>query len=331
MQYDKKKLTKYLLGELSEADAEAFDEASFSDARFADDLSAAENDLIDAYLQNELKGAEREKFETVYPATKHRREKVEFARSLQTFAEKEISAAKPEKESAGFFASWNIFNNRAWQFGFAAAALLVLFFGIFWFAIFRRGNSNDEIVLQKTPTPQAIAPENKNSNVEKVPSAIESAANDNSQKTNQKQTEINRKNANKTAVEPTKPLEKEKPVSTPQKPIIATFFLAPPLRSANKIPLFNVPKTTSQINIGLQLEADEYDSYHVTLINETGDINLWRRGSLKSTGKNGNKVLNVSFPAKLLNSGFYSLTVSGVTKNGEAEIIANYPFRVGLK
>lgn len=340
--YDNQKLKAYLLGELSGADVEAFDEASFTDEKFGAALSAAENDLIDAYLHKELRGADLKKFESVYLATKHRREKIEFARAVQTVAGNEILNSKTER--AGFFAWWNIFGSRALQFGFAAAALLVLLTGIFWIAVLREKKAGEEIVMQKTPTPemalpenQNAAPKNENSN-QSIPSAIQDSANENLENTNEKPSVTNQKipnaNINKNSNETNRTTEKENPPkieNNPPRSIIATFFLAPPLRGVNKIPLFDVPKNASQINVELQLEARDYETYHVTLTNETGDINLWRRGSLKAKNKGDAKVLNVSFPAKLLNNGFYSLTVSGVSSGGEAEIVANYPFRVNGK
>jgi len=342
MNYHTQKLKNYLLGELSATDAEAFDELSFTDENFGADLNSAENDLIDAYLNDDLSGADLKKFESVYLATQHRREKIEFARTLQTFAENEITKTetKGEKEKSGFFAAWNIFGNRAWQFGFAAA-LLVLFFGIFWFAFLSDKNSRNEIAMQKSPSPEAAAPTNKtvepkneNANNEDIPSAIGNQTNENSQNVNEKPNQKN-SNANKKSAEmnqtsgngnPSRKTESNSP-----KPIIAAFFLAPPLRGIGKIPQFGVPKNASQINVELQLDANDFENYHITLTNETGDINLWRRGSLKAKNKGDKRVLNINFPAKLLNNGFYSLTVSGVSSDGEAEIVANYPFRVNSK
>lgn len=341
MNYDTQNLKAYLLGELSDAETEAFDELSFTGENFGADLSAAENDLIDAYLNGDLSGADLKKFESVYFATQHRREKVEFARSLQKFAEKEIGKTEAQTEKSGFFASWNIFGNRAWQFGFAAA-LLVLFFGIFWFAFLNGKKSGGEIAMQNSPPPQIaapanqnVAPKNESANDANISTADEDQTNENSENTGEK---TNRKvsNANKKSVGSNRKSEGENPArkngNNQPKPIIATFFLAAPLRGgANKIPLFDVPKNASQINVGLQLEAGEFENYHVTLTNETGDINLWRGGSLKAKNKPDAKVLNVNFPARLLRDGFYSLTVSGINKAGEAEIIANYPFRVSEK
>lgn len=342
MNYDNQKLKEYLLRKLSDTEAESFDELSFTDDKFDADLKAAENDLIDAYLSNDLSSADLKKFESVYFATEHRREKVEFARTVQTFAKNEISKIKTrsENEKTGFFTARNIFGNRAWQFGFAAA-ILVLFFGIFWFAFLRNENFQKEIAMQNSPTPQAAIatnenaePKNESVNNENIPSANGIQTNENSENVNEK-TNRTIKNENKKSVESNQKIENEntsrKIENNPPKPVIATFFLAPPLRGTNKIPLFGVPKNASQIGIELQLEANDFESYHVTLTNETGDINLWRRGSLKAKIKGDAKFLNVNFPARLLNKGFYSLTVSGVNEAGEAEIIANYPFRVNEK
>jgi hypothetical protein len=333
MNYDTQKLKNYLLGSLSATETEAFDDLSFTDENFDAALNAAENDLIDAYLNNELNGAGLKKFESIYLATKHRREKVEFARAVQIFAEKEIAKTETQTERSGFFTTRNIFGNRAWQFGFAAA-LLVLFFGIFWFAFLREKKSREEFAMQNSPPPQAAAPENKVVNNEKNPSAIADETNENSENVNEK---ANRKNSNgnKKTVESNQKSGNENPSpkieNNQPKTIIAAFFLAPPLRGMNKISLFDIPKNASQISVELQLEASGFENYHVTLTNETGDINLWRRGSLKAKNKGDEKFLNVNFPAKLLNNGFYSLTVSGVNASGEAEIIANYPFRVNEK
>ena len=84
--YNNENLTAYLLGALPEADAEGFDELSFTDDDFASELSAAEKDLVDAYVNGELKGEKLQSFESYYLASPLRREKVEFARVFQQFA-----------------------------------------------------------------------------------------------------------------------------------------------------------------------------------------------------------------------------------------------------
>lgn len=60
--YDNNKITAYLLGALPETEAEIFDELSFTNDDFVNELSATEKDLIDAYVRNELRGTTLEQF-----------------------------------------------------------------------------------------------------------------------------------------------------------------------------------------------------------------------------------------------------------------------------
>lgn len=137
--YNRQVITAYLLGSLPEAETERFDELSFTDDRFADDLKMTENDLIDAYVNGELTNPTLEKFESYYLASPVRREKVKFAQAFQVFAEKS-GAAQIEKISendkqkrvfTGFFSALNIFAapRRVLQRSFAAAALLFMALG----------------------------------------------------------------------------------------------------------------------------------------------------------------------------------------------------------
>lgn len=323
--YDNRKITAYLLADLSEEETVRFDELAFTDEQFAAAFKSAENNLIDSYLQGELADATLGKFETYYLASAHRREKVKFARALQTFVEKEIGTFEKQRSSEkvsfrDFFAS----PLRLLQFGFAAAALLVVAFGIFWLANSQSEKPIIETAQKNTPTPQTAAMPNQtdeqnniNANVEISPSAV---ITDPSPK------------PEKSVNENTKPAPgKEKLTATPQKPIVAFLALAAPLRGSNKIPLFTVPKNAAKIAVELELEGDEYDFYHVKLAGETGKTNLRLNGSFKARNRGGSKVLNLNFPSELLNDGIYLLTVSGIKKDGEAEVITTYPFRCVIK
>ena len=112
--YNKQALTDYLLGAMSETEAEKFDKLSIVDDDFADALQSAEDDLIDAYIHGELVNPQLERFEAKYLASPLRREEIEFARSLQIVTEKNAvkNSQVAEKQTwADFFAAWNIFAN----------------------------------------------------------------------------------------------------------------------------------------------------------------------------------------------------------------------------
>jgi hypothetical protein len=82
-------LIRYLLGASPDEEEERLDELSITDVEFSWRLKAAENDLVDAYLRDELSAETVQRFESFYLASPLRREKVEFARTLLLFQERE--------------------------------------------------------------------------------------------------------------------------------------------------------------------------------------------------------------------------------------------------
>src|SRR5262245_18527299 len=123
----KHEILQYLLGSLPEAETERLDELSISDDAFAAAISEAENDLIDRYVQGELHGADLERFESHYLASPLRRQRAEFATSLQVYGEKKaiIQNKVAARTKTGWFAA--IFGNQRPVFQWALAlATLVL-------------------------------------------------------------------------------------------------------------------------------------------------------------------------------------------------------------
>ncbi len=332
---ENQKITEYLLGSLNDAETEKFDELSFTDDEFAAALDAAEKDLVDAFARGELSGERLEKFKSNYLITPLRREKVAFAETLQIYAQKKSvgqskkSIAGTEEKSAGFFAFLDIFRNVNYKFAsILVVVLLIVMLGGFWIFNNRR-NSESEIARQNpTPTAAPVTPtetpsaQNTNDEVPPVKPSPETKL-----PVNQA---VNKVPKVESTVAPT-PARSPEPQKIAAPPVIASFILAAPLRSANKLPQFDVPPNAAQINVTLQLETDDFSAYRVVLTDQTGSRTLWRGGTTKSFEKGENKSLNAHFPAKLLKSNIYTLTVSGINAAGEAEIISNYPFRSVLK
>jgi hypothetical protein len=334
--YDNRAITEYLLGSLSEAETERFDELSFTDEDFAASLSATEKDLVDAYIHGELKGNTLEKFKSHYLASPLRREKVGFARNFQVYAGQNYAetienAASHESKTGGTFAEFlsaiNIFKNRnLMQGSFAAIALAFVLAGGWWIISKSLNQREQEIARQETPAPfnqnaQAIEDEisgNSNTETNVAPA--------------NKENELIQTNANKAKTqkppiaEPMRTPKKEtQPVEAAPKIRIASFVLAPSLRSASRITSLSISKEITNVAMQLQLESNDYAAYRVELLSES-NANLWQSGTVKPKG--ANKTLNVSFPAKLLKSQIYSLQVSGIAADGELEIISNYVFRI---
>ena len=351
--YNNQSLNEYLLGSLPEAEAERFDELSFTDENFADALKSAEQDLVDAYIHDELNGATLEKFKTHYLASPLRREKVEFSRAFQSYAGKNIAgkpseiktfaAAEPKRNLRDFFSNIFAFSRPATAFGAAFAALALIFFGGWlWRENSRRqfemsqANVNreqtqpreTEIAKRENSLPSAAVPPNPavNSNTDSEKEAAQAREIERA-----KLEERLKKQKEERLTEQRKLAEKEQPRAAPNAPnrmTIAAFVLAPSMRGGNRIQTVSMPPRTARVAANLELEANEYSAYRAVLRSASDNRILWQSGKLKSGKVGGNKRLKLNFPAALLKSGIYSIELSGIAADGEAEIISDYSFRV---
>src|SRR5712691_2212508 len=105
--YNQQTITQYLLGVLPEAEIERLDELSISNDEFADSLRVAEKDLVAAYVQGELGGADLENFKSHYLASPFRREQVAFARSFPVFgAQEAVSIRTTPARTAATKRTW---------------------------------------------------------------------------------------------------------------------------------------------------------------------------------------------------------------------------------
>jgi hypothetical protein len=79
-------LVRYLLGLLSDDDAQRIEELSITDTEMAERLIVVEHDLVDAYVNGTLAETERVQFERWYLMSPLRCEKVRFAENLHARA-----------------------------------------------------------------------------------------------------------------------------------------------------------------------------------------------------------------------------------------------------
>ena len=85
--YSVQTLRDYLLGQLSEPEAERLDELSIVDDVCAERIRAVEFDLVDAFARGELHGEVLEQFRSRYLTTPTGREAIRFAEALQSLDE----------------------------------------------------------------------------------------------------------------------------------------------------------------------------------------------------------------------------------------------------
>ncbi len=323
--YDKRTLTDYLLGSSVESDIETFDELSIADDEFADELRSVENDLIDAYLHDELGKSDLERFQATYLASPLRREKVEFARSLQIAAEKEstltTSNVYQKESSENGFRVWNIFSGLQFGSRLGLAALLVMFVGVFVWALFNLNpmpveevrvettrSPSEAIQTNQTPLPDDVKPQSTvitaNTSAEKTPDAASSP---------------------KVSPTPKPTVDSMKP-RVPETPKLATFVLRLPTRGTGNLQMIPIPAGAKDVAFTLPLETDEFKSFRVSLTHQSGKV-LWQSGKLSP----GRASLSVRLPASLLAANIYSFSVIGIDEENRPQNIGNYSFQTVLK
>ena len=128
------KLTRYLLGTLSESEREGIESEYLSDEDAFEQILIAEDELVDAYARDELSAKERKQFEEKFLNSPSGQERVLFARTLA----EAVSGARPvnapaiaaKSRSPGFVATLWAGLTRWRLAGVAVAVALIV--GFLW-------------------------------------------------------------------------------------------------------------------------------------------------------------------------------------------------------
>jgi len=326
--YSPQLLKEYLLGVLREQEAERLDERSLTDDAFVEALAAAEKDLVDAYVQNELTSDELEKFRSHYLNSRLRRQRAQFAEALKTMMEREsiqyritpsqtvedIPTRQKGFDRSFLFPTFAARSISRWALVTAVVALMVI---SVWLGV-----QNDRL-RQQVATTQSQLKEYQERQQE-IGKPIRDQPSVNSQD------EIS-KSANQPSLNETKKEDDEQQRNTrepvrPGQGTIASFTLTPQLRSAGAIPVVSLAPDALNVLMNLKLEPNDYQSYRVALVDADTNQVLWRSGKLNRP--KGADTIGVNLRAVLLKPKTYLLQLFGTSSNGASEFITQYPFKI---
>ncbi len=305
----------YLLGQLAEDRREEVEKRLLIDDDYVDEISMAEEELIDDYVRGVLDQRERAQFELNFLTTSEQSKKVAFARSLNRYIQAEPvgkpvkPVVTPEKRSrlrSFLFAAGA--QGPALRLAYAAAALIILA-GATWLAI-RLWQQQHEpaptVAEQPTtqpteqPSPPQIAQQNNNA-----------ASNNNTAQAPDRQ--------NKNAAPSPAPPE-------PSRPVVATFVLTPGgVRSGGQTPKVVLQRGAKSVRLRLAID-DSATTYRATLLSDQG-TSIFSSDSLRArTARDGKSVL-LEVSADALSDGDYRVKLSAA-RDGRYEDVATYYFRV---
>lgn len=326
--YSPQLLREYLLGALPEEDAERLDELTFTDDAFVEAVAAAEKDLVDAYVQNELTGDELKKFRSHYLSSHPRRQKAQFAEALKTIMESEskrfrenptqpVGDLPTRKKRFDWSVPFTTFTPRSISRWALVAAVLAFLVVSVWLGVqnarLRHQVATTQAQLQEIQERQheiqkTIRDQHANSQDligknENQPSLNEAKKDDEEQQGNRR--------------EPARPAQGT----------IASFTLTPQLRSAGAMPVVSLPPDALNVLMNLKLEPNDYRSYRVALVDADTNQVLWRSGKLNRP-KGVADTLGVNLRAVLLKPKTHLLQLFGTSADGASEFITQYPFKV---
>lgn len=286
---DEKLLVKYLLGYLSEDEQVEIEDRAFVDKTYLAQLEAAEVDLIDAYINGDLRADERRAFEGRFLTSPQRRRKVQFARDLARAA-----AQHTVTEPRSMFSVVTRWTPRFQLAGAFAAVVVVA--GVSWLA------------LQNAAMRARIAAlEDNRRESESREEAL------------RRQVAEQKRPANMTVE--TDPGERV--------PLVPALVLAPGLtRGESTIPELTLNASAQIANIEVRLEPrDEFPSYRAELLTRKGE-EILAVSNLRRHQNGAASLVLLSVPVSNLASGDYELSLKGVAADRSMQDIGYYYFSV---
>jgi hypothetical protein len=303
---DDRTLERYLLGLLTDDETERLDELSVADDELALRLSAVEHDLIDKYVNRELAGEDRERFESQYLTSPARRARVVFAETLQRY-QPVATRVDPAARVRPF--AWS---GLVRQWGLAAAVLLILAAAAYLLIDNRRLRT------------EAAASRTANAVLEERQRQLEHQVNTQKAATSEAAQELARVREALAALE-------ARGAGGRQVKSIFAFALAPTMRDPAKLVTMAMPRRAEMVNLRLQLDADDFSSYRAVLTEASTSRVVWRSGDLRPSTEGRTRSISIAFPARLLQPKIYEVTVTGISAGGASESIAGYAFRVVIQ
>jgi hypothetical protein len=292
---DRDAALRYLFGEGTEAEREALERRFFEDEPLAEEVEILEDELIDQYVTGRLPEGERARFEKVYHSSPERAAKVEFARALDRSLAR--SGAGRDRRSS-----------TPWLLA-AAAAFLALAGG---YLAFQAADARREVsrLLAERGTAQQRERDLRRQ--------LDSARGGDEKL----RRELSRVQAEKDR------LAAELAVREKPDPGLVSFALVGGLvRDAGPQQVFTIPAGAKTARLSMSIPAGDYASLSAVIRTPEGR-EVWKQTALAARPVGSTLPVAVTVPARVLGSGDYILTLTGASRAGRSETLADYAFRM---
>lgn len=326
---------QYLLGTLSPEEKSRFEEKYFDDDKLFEEIEIVEDELIDAYVREELPPRDRERFKEALNTSPRLTSRVDFARILvkstsadqpATAGNKRVKYAIPTRkelqptrdvvpEGESFWRRLFTKSSAPNGFGWAMAActlLLLLGGGLLLFESMRLRAETTRLGLERAELEQrnkTLASERDKQTSELTARLADAQA------------------ENDRLLKELESTQKGTPESKP-KTLSVAFFIAPGgLRGIGDRNRITFSSKFPEVRLNLGLESNDYSSYNATVQTVEGKT-VWSRERLRAQAGRSGKVVELKVPTSQLPNGTYVAELTGLSASGVLEPVMKYSFRV---
>lgn len=316
---------RYLLGRLSQEEEIRVEQEFIAEDLDFEQLEIAEDELIDAYVNDELSTQERRQFETKLLTSQRIVDRINFARALADKAGEQPQLA-PDRDNVELFPAkqkskwWPAFVGQ--QVGFptalAASVALLLIGGTFLFFSWRQLRAESERLASEREQLQKQTESTKKQLLDQQIRNEQMAAA--VQKERETLEERRRLDAGQTV--------RNQSNTGGLSGTIVSLVLSPGLvRDSNAQQQATIGAGVASVQLELLMQSNDYRSYRVTMTDALGRTVVTRLGLTARRTATG-YVIGLSIPAKNLSSGNYVVTVRGRLPKGNFEEVEDYVFRI---
>ena len=300
-------LKQFVLGALDDDRRIEVEERLVTEPETFEALELVEAELVEAYAEDALSSAERQRFERHYLTTPERCQQVAFIRQLRARAR--VSPSPKAPRAARRWLDWRI--SPAWTAPLAASLCMAVGLST-WLATRQADLRADVTSLTAERALQDV-------------------------RTRQLLDEVNRLTAQTTELQGTLVRDRLAPRDTitpgplalapqpPRAPIVYELQ-AGMLRSGGTLPRVSIPPDAATVHFRLPLSGVPFPTYRAVVYSDDGE-ELWSVSKLVPRAVSGGRVLMVVAPAELLGRGDYEIRVHGSASDGQQEPLASYSFR----
>ncbi|MEW6130416.1 MAG: hypothetical protein AB1757_25505 [Acidobacteriota bacterium] len=303
-------ISRYLLGDLPENEMQSLEDRFFADSETFEQVWAIENQLVDAYVRNQLRAEEKTLFEKNYLASPVHRERVAFARTL---AQAVDTIDNKTSTISGHRLSWwsallAMLRTPRWGWAMATAMLLLIAAGS-WL-VYERARLSEQIhQLDQAKTLEQ-------QRAEELEKAIASER----QQNDKLAAELERLRAAPPSPDKNEPL----PAKPTEAPLVVSFLLTPKMltRGGGEPQVLKLPKNASAVLLKIPVEETAARQFQVSLRTVEG-LQVFSSGVIKNRA-----MVAVRIPADKLATADYILSLSSTTATQGAEELNRYFFRI---